>query len=742
MPNDSQSTVDHALASRRQSLRPVHSTTNRRRPDRRGAGELPPYWQRVSRWILGEGNALASREFQPTSRSPALSSSSKRVRRRTKKVGKTPDVLTAARREIYIALTSLGFLVGSFVLPWLIVPALLVCAPVVILHVIDGLKEGIQQRRFTSNTLLSFLSVGMIFAQMWYTVCTIAVILACIRYLIIKTEDRSKKKLFDHFESIPAETWLIIDGTEVQVPVGQVHVGDLIVVRAGEVIPVDGTVASGRGEVNEAALTGESLPKLKTAGSPVLATTLMVQGDITVKVDRSGQETAASQIVRSLNATADFKLTIETRGERYATAWALPMFGAGIALSPFVGVIGMLGMWNSTPGLSFRIVAPYGMLRSLAEAQAAQVLIKDGRVLEALNDVDTVVFDKTGTLTEDRPSVTAVNLAPDAQADEVFRLLAAAEDRQSHPIALALLAEARRRGVESVTPEWSEIVIGAGVQARVGERHVVVGNAAMMTHHGIVIPDWPDPLSGTPHTNIHVAIDGVYQGHLVLEARIRPEAAEVVAALQQRGYRTAVISGDTEEATAALSHTLGIQSHYGAVLPHEKAKIIKLMQSEGQRVCYVGDGINDAVALRQANVSVSLRGATSIAVDTAHIVLLNQELNGIVKTIDIVDAFDRRMRFAKYVTTAPAVISWHLVVAYGAGPLASLLINQTVMWSSIAALSRPSGMSTNSGRTFARQQAVRRLLSKQRDRPLRSLCPKTQHMRYQVDAASTPRRKS
>lgn len=605
---------------------------------------------------------------------------------RSRAVPARPQQLDIARRNFARSMDAVGLYVLSIAWAPIIIPATAIALTIVHGHTRMTINKMRKERKFTIDSLLMTMHGGLILVGWWSTFCLIAGIISTSRYLLLKTEDQSRQKLYGHFADLPATVWVVTDGVEVQVPLGEVRHGDRVMVRAGEHVPIDGFVVEGLAEVDEASLTGEQLPVRKAAGDRVLATTMMLEGSAVVEVERSGDETAAAQVYSALARTADYKLEVQTRGEAHANAWAVPMFVAGLVSLPFVGPSGMLSVWVSVPGLNYRIVAPFAMLKSLSEAQSAHMMIKDGRVLEALCEIDTVVFDKTGTLTEDALSVRKAAFTGAIPDERLWHLIASAEHRQSHPIARALVGAARAAGIEGEAPSVATVVVGSGVRAIVGGTGVAIGNLDMMRSLRIRAVEPPEEEVPVGATVIHVAVDGTYCGHVVVEARVRPEAAEVIAELAACGIETAIISGDTERVTAEVAERLGVARHHADVLPHEKAAIIEAMQAEGRRVCFVGDGVNDAVALRQANVSMSLRGASTIAVDTAHIVLLQPDMRLVTQALRMVKSYDRRMRWSKWMVVAPAFVSWAAIAGASVGPLFPVVLSQTFLWTSIAVI--------------------------------------------------------
>ncbi len=469
------------------------------------------------------------------------------------------------------------------------------------------------------------------------------------RLLVKKTEDNSKKMLLNAFGKQPRFVWLLKDGVEIEVPLEKIAQGDIVAVHTGDAVPVDGHIIEGMAMIDQHALTGESTPAEKGVGDRVYASTILVAGKIFVSVEQAGSETATAKISQILNDTAGYKLTSQNKGERLADQAVLPtMLVSGIAFStlgPFAGV----AVLNSDLGTGIRMAAPLAMLSSLSLCAQKGILVKDGRALELMNEIDTVLFDKTGTLTRERPEVGDIVTAHGHKPEEVLLFAAAAERKFHHPIALAILHKAEELGLELPATDETEYKVGYGISVGVNGHLIRVGSRRFMEMEGIVIPDVIEKKLDAVHedgdTMVMVAIDDHLGGALELRAALRPEVKDIIQGLRQRGIKhLAIISGDHEAPTKKLAEELGMDRYFAQVLPADKADYVEKLQAEGRKVCFVGDGINDSIALKKANVSISLRGATTIATDTAHIVFLEQGLGKLCELRDIARNLDHNIR--------------------------------------------------------------------------------------------------
>jgi heavy metal translocating P-type ATPase len=471
--------------------------------------------------------------------------------------------------------------------------------------------------------------------------------------LLLQTQDRSKKNLTNLVGEQPRSVWVLTQdginaGVEVEIPFEKLQVGDIIVINAGEVLPVDGVIVQGYATIDERTLTGEAQPAEKSVGAQVFAATLILRGKLQVAVKTAGNETVAAQIGMILLRTTDFKSSVQLRGEVLGDQAALPLLLlSGLAFLT-VGPVASLAVFNAPLINTIRLTSPLSVIGFLQQALHRGILVKDGRALELLSEVDTIVFDKTGTLTQEQPHVRAVHLCSTLDENDLILLAAAAEQRQTHPIANAILAEAHRRRLSLPAVDDIAYEVGYGLVVHLADRRVQLGSQHFMELSQITIPPEISLIQQQCHHRgdalVYVAVNGKLAGALELQPTVRPESAAIVAELKQRGFATYIISGDRTEPTRKLAEQLGIDHYFAETLPEAKADLIEQLQREGKKVCYVGDGINDSIALKKANVPVSLSGATNIAIDTAQVVLMDGALTGLIPLLDIATALDRNMQ--------------------------------------------------------------------------------------------------
>lgn len=457
--------------------------------------------------------------------------------------------------------------------------------------------------------------------------------------------------------------WILQDGIEIEIPLEEVVVDDIVVIRAGEVIPVDGAIIEGMAMIDQHALTGESQPVEKETSDRVFSSTLLVGGQIQIKVTKAGSETTIAKITEILNNTSAYTTSIQLKGERWANIIAMPIVGLTVLTIPTLGLLTATTVVHSTFGNRLRIVAPIGTLNYLHSAFSKGLLIKDGRVIEELDKVDTVLFDKTGTLTHEQPEVGRIISRNDQYSNnQILTYAATAEHKLTHPLALAILKKAEQFGLELPSIEDSSFTMGYGITVTIDNQLIRVGSARFMEMENIIIPQVITSAIEQSHLEGHslvlVAIDTEIAGAIQIVSTLRPEVKAVLNGLRKRGIKhISIVSGDHKNPTQKLAESLDMDSYFYEVLPEQKAEIVEQLQQQGKTVCFVGDGINDAIAMNAANVSVSLSGATSIATDTAQAVLMDGSLTHLCELFDISHKLKNNLWRSLILVTIPTVVS-------------------------------------------------------------------------------------
>jgi len=466
--------------------------------------------------------------------------------------------------------------------------------------------------------------------------------------LVLRTQDRSHQSLINIFSQEPRTAWQHVDDVAVEVPLESVQAGDTLVIQAGQLIPVDGVITDGTATIDQHMLTGESQPVEKGKDDLVLMSTLVTAGRIFVRVEKTGQETTAGQIEVMLSKTASYQASVISKAEQVADNWALPTVALSLVAFAIAGYEYMVATLGSTIGLNIKLTAPIALHNFLNVAANYGILVKDGRSLELLKDVDTVVFDKTGTLTLDEPQVAEIHTFTDLEADRVLLYAAAAESRQTHPVARAILAESTRRGLSLPTVDDVQYELGYGLSARLGDQLIRVGSERYLALADIAYTAGIRQATSAVHDRgnslVMVAVNDRLVGLIELEPTLRPEVEHLISELRRRNLDLCIISGDREGPTRKVADALGITRYFANILPQEKANLVTYLQSEGRSVCFVGDGINDAIPMKKSHVSVSLRGASTAATDAAQIVLMRQGLRQLPLVFQLADEFENNMR--------------------------------------------------------------------------------------------------
>ena len=438
-------------------------------------------------------------------------------------------------------------------------------------------------------------------------------------------------------ELAPPTARRVRNGQEEEVPLEAVAVGDILAVRPGDTIPVDGVAIEGSSYVDESMLTGEPVPVAKGAGDEVVGGTRNQQGAFRFRATKVGADTALARIVAMVREAQSSKAPAQRLADLAGKYLVIVALGSGV-----VTFLTWLG-WGHQ-GVAFALSAavaaiviacpdalalatPTAITVGVGRAARAGVLFRNATVLEAAAKVDTVVFDKTGTLTEGRPSVTDVIPVTGVEEAEILRLAAAADAQSEHPLATAVVAAAKQRALVVDPPSYFEAVPGHGVQATVGGRTVLVGNRKLLERNGVTpgLEREAEGLRAEAKTALYVAVDGRTIGLVAVAGRIRPTAKSAVATLHDLGIRVLLLTGDSRATAETVARTLGIDDVRAEVLPADKATEVRRLEEQGRRVAMVGDGVNDAPALAAATVGIAIGAGTDVAIETAGVILMKDD---------------------------------------------------------------------------------------------------------------------
>ena len=435
------------------------------------------------------------------------------------------------------------------------------------------------------------------------------------------------------------------DGTEDDIPLTHVHVGDTLRVRPGEKVPVDGAVVDGSSAVDEAMLTGEPLPVSKRLGDQVIGATMNTSGSLVIRAEKVGSQTVLAQIVQMVAQAQRSKAPMQRLADVVAGYFVLVV--VAIAVTSFFawGLFGgeqgwVFGLIN---GVSVLIIAcpcalglatPMSIMVATGKAATQGILFRDAAAIERLRDVDTLIVDKTGTLTEGRPAFERAVAAPGKAEDEVLRLAASLDQGSEHPLADAIVRAARERGLALEKAEQFESASGIGVRGTVGGQRLALGNGALMAEEGVdvgALAGEAESLRQSGASVMHLAADGQMLGLLVVADPIKASTQEALTILRQAGLRIVMATGDGLTTAQAVGARLGIDEVHGEVKPADKLALVERLQREGRVVAMAGDGINDAPALARADVGIAMGTGTDVAMNSAQLTLVKGDLRGIAR---------------------------------------------------------------------------------------------------------------
>lgn len=463
------------------------------------------------------------------------------------------------------------------------------------------------------------------------------------------------------------------NGSEPRVPVEEVMVGDKVVVYPGETIPVDGVVSTGSGSLDTRTWTGESLPRTVLAGGAVLAGSTLVDGRVVVEVTATGDETRAGRLATALEEALAANTQVSDLALRIANRFVLPVITAsGLVFAATRQLQRVIAMLIFDYGTGVRVSIPTTVLTTMVAGARQGVLFKSGRAVEELALADVVVFDKTGTLTSGDISVLGIAPVDSLAPTDVLRLAAAAEGHVPHPIARAIRNAARRERLDLPEPEWLRYYTGGGVEAIVEGHRLLIGDNRLLEAQGVGVP----PAQAYHSLAVHVAIDGGYAARIRLKDTLKTSAASAVEQLRRVGVkRMWLASGDHHSTVSAISRQLGLDGYSARLMPEDKVALVRRFRDEGHRVAVVGDGINDAPAMAEANVSVAVPRGADLAREAADIVLLTEDLDDLVTAVKLARGAMGLVRQNIGLITVPNSAGMLLATAGRLSPLAATMLN-------------------------------------------------------------------
>ena len=513
--------------------------------------------------------------------------------------------------------------------------------------------------------LYSLYSVSQVFLgyhafvhQLYFE--SVAVIISLVllgKYLESSAKGRTSQAIQSLLELVPSQATVIRYGEAVTIDTEDIRVGDIIRIKPGERMPVDGLVTEGQTFVDESMMTGESVPIEKKVGDTITSATINQNGSIDYQATRVGSDTTLAQIVRLVEEAQGSKAPIAALADKIslyfvpivlslATLSAMGWYflageSLSFSLSIFIAVLVI-----ACP-CALGLATPTAIMVGTGKGAENGILIKSGQALEAAYQLDTIVLDKTGTITVGKPSLTDLLPLSDLSRSDLLRLIASAEQHSEHPLAQAILAAAEEEGLDLLSVSHFEAIIGRGLAAQVEGKHLLVGNESLMKEKNIDSSAFEAQLlelSQEGKTAMFVAIDGQLAGVLAVADEMKSSSLSAVQELQAMGLEVIMLTGDREETATAIAQKAGIQRVIAGVLPDGKAAAIKNLQEAGKKLAMVGDGINDAPALVQADVGIAIGSGADVAIESADVVLMHSDLQDVVKAIKLSQATIRNIK--------------------------------------------------------------------------------------------------
>ncbi len=521
------------------------------------------------------------------------------------------------------------------------------------------------------------------FATLFFPIANYAGVAAMIfafhlmgRYIETMAKGRASQAIKKLLQLGAKTARILLDGKEKEIPIEEVRVSDVMIVRPGEKIPTDGEIIEGESSIDESMATGESMPVRKRKGDEAMGATVNQQGLLKVKATKIGKDTFLSQVIKMVEECQGSKVPIQEFADR-VTSWFVPTILIVAALTfifwlIFPDALKVVSLWagsflpwvNPTLGVftlaifatvavlviacpcALGLATPTALMVGSGMGAENGILIREGRAIQTLKNVHTVIFDKTGTITRGKPGVTDVIPAKGFKAEEVLRLAASVEMGSEHPLGQAVVKEAEEKGINLIEPKGFEAVAGRGVKAKLGEKEVLVGSRKLVVQTGTTgfMEAELKRLEEEAKTAMLVTTDGKIAGVLAVADTLKEDSVEAIGELEKMGIETAMITGDNQRTAEAIAKKVGIPRVLAEVLPEGKVDEIKRLQAEVGTVAMVGDGINDAPALTQANVGIAIGTGTDIAIEASDVTLVSGKLSGVVSAIRLSRATFRKIK--------------------------------------------------------------------------------------------------
>jgi Cu2+-exporting ATPase len=508
---------------------------------------------------------------------------------------------------------------------------------------------------YAFSVLLSFLGS----ADSYYEAAALLITFVLFgHWMEMKSRRGTTDSLQALFALVPPQARVIQDGKERIVPTSEVKLNDIVILKPGDKVPVDGEIIDGETAIDESLVTGESIPVAKKEGDQVVGGSINQSGSVNFKATKVGSETALAQIVKMVELAQNSKAPGQRLADRFAKYLVILAVGGGlVTFVVWFLVLGQPLLFALTFAISTVVIAcpdALGLATPTAVAVGTglgakhKILIKDATTLEQVSKIQAVVLDKTGTLTEGKPKVTSIATTPGFDENEALKLIGAAEEKSSHPLSNAVLEEAKKRNLEIFSQVSKfENLSGLGVKAVVNGKNVLVGTVKLMKENKVDLKTLENKINELltgGNTIMVLAVDGKVTAVIGAADLVKPNAKKAVEKLNELDIETAMITGDNERTAKAVAKKIGIKRVFADVLPGEKANYVKKLQEEGKFVAMVGDGVNDAPALAQADIGIAIGAGTDVAIETAKVVLMKSDPADVLRAIRLSKATVTKMK--------------------------------------------------------------------------------------------------
>ena len=523
------------------------------------------------------------------------------------------------------------------------------------------------------------------------------------KYLESVTKGKTSEAIKKLMGLAPKTAIIVRNGKETEVPIEEVEVGDIIVVKPGEKMPVDGEVVEGMTAVDESMLTGESMPVEKTIGDKIIGASINKNGSIKYKATRVGKDTALAQIIKLVEDAQGSKAPIAKMADIISGYFVPIVIGLAIVSSAsWYWFGGETGVFALTIFISVLVIAcpcalglatPTAIMVGTGKGAEYGVLIKSGVALETAHKVKTIVFDKTGTITEGKPKVTDIVVTDIINENDLLQLAASAEKGSEHPLGEAIVKDAEEKALEFKKVDFFKAIPGHGIEVKIDGQDILLGNRKLMVESDISLQDMEDTshkLAGEGKTPMYISIDGKLAGIIAVADTVKENSKLAIAQLHKMGIEVAMITGDNERTAQAIAKQVGIDRVLAEVLPQDKANEVKKLQAEGKKVAMVGDGINDAPALAQADIGIAIGSGTDVAMESADIVLMRSDLMDVPTAIQLskntITNIKQNLFWAFAYNTMGIPVAMGILYMFG-GPLLNPIIAAAAMsFSSVSVL--------------------------------------------------------